>query len=284
MSSFFAARNSASDPWFRVGRLEVGTVMLVVIAVVASWLAYVVFPPLPSLTAYDPGLVAQGQVWRLVTWPLANGLSLWGILALFFFWYFGTDLEQTVGRSRMAWLLVGIWGSLTLAATIVGLLIGGGFMLAGINIVEFAVLLVWIAEYPGRRFLFNIPAWVFGLVLVALQVLEALAMRDFGGLISLLLALILIAIAARRAGLLAAYTWIPGARSRQVPQATDARTGRPSPSTPVKGRTMRQAARTISDRERLDQLLDQINDQGIGSLTDAQRKELLRLRERLRRG
>jgi hypothetical protein len=40
----------------------------------------------------------------------------------------------------------------------------------------------------------------------------------------------------------------------------------------------------MSDRERLDELLDQINDQGIGSLTDAQRKELMRLRERLRRG
>ena len=55
------------------------------------------------------------------------------------------------------------------------------------SIVQFAVLLVWIAEYPDRRFLFNIPAWVFGLVLVALQVLQALAARDLGGLFSLLL-------------------------------------------------------------------------------------------------
>ena len=37
MSGFFAARNSVGDPWFRIGRLEVGTVMAVVLSVAASW-------------------------------------------------------------------------------------------------------------------------------------------------------------------------------------------------------------------------------------------------------
>ncbi|MCW5952076.1 MAG: hypothetical protein KIT69_07445 [Propionibacteriaceae bacterium] len=276
MSGFFAARNSVGDPWFRIGRLEVGTVMAVVLSVVASWLAYVIFPLLPSLLAYVPGLVVEGQVWRLVAWPMANGLGLWGIISLFFFWYFGTDLEQVVGRKPMAWLLVGIWASLTGAATVVSVLLGEGYALAGFGIIQFAVLLIWIAEYPDRRFLFNIPAWIFGLVLVALQVLQALAMRDLGGLLSLALGLVLIAIAARRAGLLTAYKWIPGARTRPKPRevAVRPRTTRAS---------ARQASRATSDRERLDELLDLINERGIGSLTDSQRKELMRLRERLRR-
>lgn len=276
MSGFFAARNSVGEPWFRIGRLEVGTVMAMVLSVVASWLGYVIFPLLPSLLEYVPGLVVEGQAWRMVTWPMANALGLWGIISLFFFWYFGTDLEQVVGRKSMAWLLVGIWASLTAAATIVSVLLGEGYALGGFNIIQFAILLIWIAEYPDRRFLFNIPAWVFGVVLVGLQVLQSLAMRDLGGLLSLALGLVLIAIAARRSGLLSAYRWIPGApRARQ-------------PKTPKQSRTTRAAAkqssRAMSDRERLDELLDQINDQGIGSLTDAQRKELMRLRERLRRG
>lgn len=276
MSGFFAARNSVGDPWFRIGRLEVGTVMAVVLSVVASWLAYVFLPLLPSLLAYAPGLLIEGQVWRLVTWPMANYLSLWGILSLFFFWYFGTDLEQVVGRRPMVWLLVGIWASLTAAATIVSVALGEGYSLAGFNTIQFAMLLIWIAEYPDRRFLFNIPAWALGLVLVGLQMLQSLAARDLGGLLSLTLGLALIAIAARRVGLLGAYGWLPGApRARQ-------------PKAPRRSRTTRaadrQASRATSDRERLDELLDQINDQGIGSLTDAQRKELLRLRERLRRG
>ncbi|MCA0253264.1 MAG: hypothetical protein LCH76_13465 [Actinobacteria bacterium] len=272
MSGFFAARGGVGDPWFRLGRLEVGTVMAVVLAVAVSWLAYVILPPLPGLLAFVPEYAAAGEVWRLVTWPLANGLSLWSVIALFFFWYFGTDLEQALGRRTMAWLLVGIWASLTAAATIVGLVLGAGYLLAGINVIEFAILLLWIAEYPDRRFLFNIPAWVFGLVLVGLQVLQAVAARDLGSLLSLALALALIAIAARYAGLLSAYRWIPGGRRQSQP-----RQRRRS-----RGTAFKQAGRT--DRERLDELLDQINEQGIGSLTDAQRKELMRLRERLRRG
>lgn len=276
MSGFFAARNGVGDPWFRIGRLEVGTVMAVVLSVVASWLGYVIFPLLPSLLAYHPGLVVEGQAWRLVTWPMANGLDLWAIVSLFFFWYFGTDLERVVGRKSMAWLLVGIWASLTAAATVVSVLLGDGYALGGFNSIQFAVLLIWIAEFPDRRFLFNIPAWVFGLVLVGLQVLQALASRDLGGLLSLALGLVLIAIAARRAGLFGGYHWIPGApRARQPKAPRQARTARAA---------AKQSTRATSDRERLDELLDQINDQGIGSLTDAQRKELLRLRERLRRG
>lgn len=276
MSGFFASRNHTGEPWFRIGRLEVGTVMAVVLAVAASWVAYVVYPLLPDLLAYQPGAVAGGAVWRLATWPLANYLGLWGIITLFFFWYFGTDLEQAVGRNRMAWLLVGIWAGLTVSATAVSLLVGEGYVLAGIDVIQFALLLVWIAEYPDRRFFFNIPAWILGLVLVGLQVLQALAARDLSGLLTLLLALALIAIAARRAGLLSQHRWLPGApRTRRPKSAKPPRSTRSA---------MKQASRTVSDRERLDELLDQINDQGIGSLTDAQRKELMRLRERLRRG
>ncbi len=277
MSGLFASRGSAGEPWFRVGRLEVGTVMLVVLGVVASWLAWVVAPGLPQALAYAPELLGSGQVWRLVTWPLANDLSLWSIISLFFFWYFGTDLERAIGRTPMAWLLVGIWGSLTAAATAVGLLLAGGWGLAGISVVQFAVLLVWIAEYPDRRFLFNIPAWVFGLVLVALQVLQAVAARDLGGLLSLLLGLALIAITARRVGLLSHFSWIPGAVGSRRPRQRVRREPK------VSRAQARQDARSMTDRERLDALLDQINERGLNSLTDAERKELLRLRDRLRR-
>lgn len=278
MSGLFASRGSTGEPWFRVGRLEVGTVMLVVLAVVGSWLAWVIAPGLPQLLAYVPELLASGQVWRLVSWPLANGLGLWSIISLFFFWYFGTDLERAIGRVPMAWLLVGVWASLTAAATVVGLLLGGGYGLAGISIVQFAVLLVWIAEYPDRRFLFNIPAWVFGLVLIALQVLQAVAARDLGGLLSLLVALALIAVVARRVGLLGSYGWIPGARAAGRPRPSrQPRQPRPSRS------RARQETRYTTDRERLDALLDQISERGLNSLSDAERRELLKLRDRLRR-
>ena len=53
MSSMWPA--SSNDSWFRVGRLEVTTVMFVVLVTVASWLAWVIYPPLSSDFALIPG-------------------------------------------------------------------------------------------------------------------------------------------------------------------------------------------------------------------------------------
>lgn len=262
---------SISDPWFRVGRVPITTVMAVVVAVVASWLAWVIAPGLPSLLAYSPSLVASGEVWRVVTWPLANGLSLWGILNLFFFWYFGTELEAEIGRASMVRFLVGVWASLTVAATLVSLVLGG-VGLAGIGLVQFVVLLVWIADNPRRPFFFNIPAWVIGVVLVGLQVLSLIAARATANLLSLLLSLVLVAMVARAVGLLSSFAWIPGGRTSRPARRPRAAKG-----------PDRQTRQREADRARLDELLDLINERGINGLTEGQRKELLALRERMRR-
>lgn len=247
--------------------------MFVVLAVAASWLAWVLVPTLPPTLAYWSGALGAGELWRVFTWPFANTVSLWGVLNLFFFWYFGTDLERQVGRTRMAWLLVGIWASLTVSATLVGLVLSGQ-VLAGIGLIQFAVLLLWIAEYPNRPFFFGIPAWVIGLVLIGVQVLDMLAARSAASLLSLLLSLALVAITGRSVGLLNDYPWIPGRAPGRQTKARKPRTPR---------RKTRDQRRRQSDRERLDTLLDQINEGGIHSLTDAERKEMKRLSERLRK-
>lgn len=132
MSSYRLGPSESSGPWFTVGRLEVTTTVAVVGVTVLTWLAWVVVPILPGLLALDPLSLSQGQVWRLLTWPLANVLSLLAVLGAFFFWYFGTELEQQLGRTKMAWLLAGIAGSLTLAALLVALL-GWDGVLAGLG-------------------------------------------------------------------------------------------------------------------------------------------------------
>lgn len=281
MSGLFASRGSSGEPWFRLGRLEVGTTMFVVLAIAASWIAWVAAPGLPGALAFSMSAVADGQLWRLVTWPFANGLTLWTVLNLFFFWYFGTELEQMIGRNRMAWLLVGVWGSLTLASALVGLVAGAGAVLAGIGLVQFAILLLWIAEYPNRRFFFGIPAWVIGLVLVGVQAAGMLASRDGAGLLSLLLGFVLIAIVARRQGLLGEYAWLPGVRRT----GSAGGGGAPRPTAPrVPRAAARAERRQTSSRERLDELLDRINDHGIDSLSPSERRELMRLRDQLRGG
>jgi hypothetical protein len=274
MSGLFSYRQQ-SDPWFRIGRLEVTTVMFAVLLVVASIVPWVITGGLwTTMTYYNPSLLAGGQLWRLISWPFAEGLSqtLWSVLTIFMLWYFGTALEGQIGRKSMAGLLVGIWATLTATYSLTAVLFSSSSALVGVGMIQFMVLLLWIAEYPSMRFLFNIPAWAFGAVIVGLQLLVLLANRDYAGLISLLLSLMLVAIAGRRAGLLSEYAWIPGRPTPRKPKAPK-----------VPRAQAKQAERRSSDRERLDQLLDQINDKGINSLTDSQRKELLKLRDRLRK-
>lgn len=274
MSSFFPTRDHAGDAWFRLGRIEMTTTNVAVLVGAVSMLVTLFVPGLGAALAYVPSQLLLGQVWSPFTWPLANGFDLWGVLSLFMLWYFGNDLERMVGRRSMLWLLVGIWGSLTLTTTLLGLLATDS-MLAGLRMIQFSVLLVWIAEYPQRRFLFNIPAWIFGAVLVALQVLPLLAAGQFGSLLSFLLSLVLIAVVARRVGLLGELAWIPG---RGRPRAS-----RPAPAPKPSRAQQRQTRRRVSDDERMDELLGKISAQGIHALSKSERAELEKLRERRRR-
>ena len=259
------------DGWFRLGRVEVTSSLAVAglgaIGVVAA--AFV--PGLLSFALFHPAGVLDGEVWRLVTWPWFDRVSLWSILTLALLWYFGTDLERQVGRSRMARLYLGCWAVLTAVSLGVGLLLGGGLML-GLDMVQLLVLLLWIAEYPRRPFFFGIPAWVVGLVLVALQVLTMVAGRDLGGILSLALSFVLVAVVARAVGLLGDYDWIPGRRKRRTATAW-----------PTQTRSRARAQRRQqSDSARIDELLDKINAQGIHSLSRSERSELDRLRQRRR--
>lgn len=263
---------SPEDPWFTVGRLEVSTSVLVALIGLVSGVAWVVDTDLVYWLAYWPEAVIDGQAWRIATWPLANTIGV--VFTSLMLWYFGRDLERLMGRLRMLWLLIGSWASLTIASTLVTLIPAlSGSVLAGLGLIQLAVLLLWIAEYPNRPFFFGIPAWIFGMAIVAVQALSMVAYRDYGSLLSLVFSLCLVAIMARRFGLLGAYDWIPG---RPRPQSAPVARTRHVPQT-------RQEMRRHSDREQLDALLDQINEHGIQSLTDAQRRELMRLRDRLRR-
>ena len=246
--------------------------MFVVLLVVGSWVAWVFNPALPLVLGYSPSALGSGEVWRLVTWPLANELGLWEVLGVFLFWYFApssTDRTPADGVAARRDL-----GHLTAASTVAGLLLTGRW-LAGIGLVQFLILLLWIAEYPSRRSSSAFrPGWWSGAG--RRSGAGMVAYRALGNLVSLLLSLVLVAFVARMVGLLTSYPWIPGGRT-------------PAPRTRSRAPRMTRAdvkeqRRRMTDREQLDAILDQINERGLGSLSAAQRRELTRLRDRLRRG
>lgn len=266
MPPFNVSRDASGDAWFRIGRFDItSTVLLVLLGAVGIVLSAF---GLAALFYFEPSVVLRGQVWRVFTWPIVSPISLWSVLTLVLLWYFGRDLEAQIGRRQMAWLYVGLWAMLTAVSLTLGFALGGG-ALVGLDQIQFIILLLWIAENPRRPFLFNIPAWVLGSVLVALQVLALIAGGNLGGLLTLLIVFAGAALLAKRYGLLSSLSWVPG---RARPQRTRA---------PKASRAHQRAEkRRVSDAERIDELLEKISQSGIHSLTTAERKELETLRQR----
>lgn len=294
MPPFNVSRDHSGEAWFRLGRFDVTSTVLLVLLGAIGVVASAFAPMLVEALLFEPRQVLQGQVWRAVTWPFVDFISLWSILTLVLLWYFGRDLENQVGRRPMLSLYVSLWAILTAVSFVVGLALGGG-ALASLRPIQLIVLLLWIAEYPKRPFFFGIPAWVVGAVLVALQVLSYIAARDGAGLVSLLVTFVVAALVARRFGLLSDLSWLPGRRGSGPRIAQGGGVRAPGPSgfgapgasrasaAPPSRAEQKAAARQASDAERMDALLEKISEQGIHSLTPGERKELEALRERRRK-
>lgn len=273
MSSGFLPRGTA-DGWFRIGRLDVTTtVAYLLITGVAT--VFGAFTGLIQHTLFSLLAVMGGEVWRLVTWPFVEVLSLWSFFSFFILWYFGTMIEAELGKARMVRFYVSLWSVATASSALTGVLLPGSTILAGVGTFELIVLLLFIGEAPRRPFFFGIPAWVIGAVIVGIRVIQLSAAGMWGALAALMLTLVGAAYVARSFGLLTGWTWLPfsGPRRRKpklrrVPSAAPASSRR---------------KRRLSDEERLDELLAQISAGGMDSLSKREREELLKLSERRRR-
>jgi membrane associated rhomboid family serine protease len=280
-------RRGPNDPWFRVGTLDIGSAALLALACAVSVLVYAFEPasgnglprsldkPILQKLMLLPGDVRSGQIWRIVTWPLANGLDqaiLWVIISIAVLWYFGGRLEEQVGRAPFTRFLMMI--------IVIPGLVGTALDLpqAGVHTVQLVVLLTFIAEYPNIRFFFGIPAWVLGVVYVAAEVLQLSGNGAGRALLFFLISLIVGALAARSVGMLEGFPWIPKIsmpHRRREPK----RSRRPAVVTGPWGGSNN----TLSaDQNELDNLLDKISASGMNSLSKSEKERLNELSKRLR--
>lgn len=179
-------------PWFKLGRLDVTSTVFILLVWVATLLVFIVEPvdkPVMRALAVVPDDVAFGQVWRLFTWPWSHaGFGLFDLIGAALFFIFGTELERQTGRRPFAWLLGASIVIIGLSATVLSLLLPGQTIIADLDLLGLAVLLLYIAEHPTRPFFFGIPAWVIGAVIVALEVVNDLAYRDWIRLLTVIVA------------------------------------------------------------------------------------------------
>ena len=277
------------EPWFHIGSLGVTTTWLVVFASIVGLVLFAAMGGagvLAGLALVQPNLAGL-KLWTLVTWPFAYPqFSIFDVLAIFFFWYFGSELERNeLGRVRFAWMLVAFTAVLSVLAAVFGAVLDPSYILAGLGMLEMMVVLLWIAQWPDRMFMFNIPAWLFGVILVGIQLIQYLGYRSWVMLLVFVVGLGINAFVARQFGLLDRFAWIPqvaGPPQQKAAKPAKAKKRKSGP-TVVAGPWESSSTTAPRDDQRMDELLDKIHAEGTDSLSGKEKKELMQLRERRRR-
>jgi hypothetical protein len=219
---------------------------------------------------------------------------LWAVITLGIFWYFGREVEGMLGRTHFAWLLL----LLTVVPGVFGVALD--IPQAGLGPIELAVFLVFIAEYPFVRFFFGIPAWAIGAVIVGIQVLQYLGLRQTNRIVLLFVTIATAALTVRSMGLAQSLPWIPklpwpgSGQSRRKRRSRGPRGGgevvagpwsASSRSGPSRSAPLPQPPAVVAgdhDQAELDSLLDKISAHGMDGLTADEKRRLNELSKRLR--
>ncbi len=288
-----------SDPdrrWFRVGSVDVTTTVALTGLALLSLVSYALSPSLQEWLWFDSALIARGQLWRLFTWPIVTEPSLWELLTVGIYFYFGSIIESAMGRVRYAWF-TGVCGLAPAAVVaVVAVTTSTRTLNAGLAVLEIAVILAFILIEPRAQGFFGIPFWIFGAVILGLQVIQLVGTRNWIFLFWILATLGLAALFVRAFGL-TEFEQIPlvplpsmvsgdpyakanrrrerSAKQRRAPSRR--RANRDDVVVP-----MHRVELTRAEQADMDRLLDKISDSGIESLDGAERNRLDDYSRRLR--
>ncbi|QYG93988.1 hypothetical protein HC251_17135 [Iamia sp. SCSIO 61187] len=288
----FARFGSGSDDrvgWFRVGELEVTTTALLVFLGAFSMLVWVASPAALDPLVFDAVAVRRdAELWRIVTWPFGEGLSIFAVIGLAFFWFVGHMVEDRTTRKRYAVLVATMTVVPAALVSLTSVTAETGYA-GGLSLLGLAFLVVIAVDQPSLPMLFGIPIWVFAAVIVGVNALTAVAYRAWGALLLLLLGIVIALVGTAALGVIDQF--------RSVPRLKDA----PGPrSRGSRGRRRRGGAGTVTqgpwsspsgfspggptrlEQAELDVLLDKIGQSGIDSLTKEERRRLDELSRKMR--
>ncbi len=283
---FSLPERRSRDGWFRIGTLDITTTAFMVLCGVVSMFWYAVDQAsLGKLAYYGPD-VRQGEVWRLVTWPLVNPPdNIWVVLTFAFFWFVGHAVEERIGRHRFT-VLIAL--STVLPAALVTVLSteGGAY---GLGVLGIGLLVVFALDNPNAMFFFGIPAWVIAAIYVGIDVLRLLGDRMWAQLLLELAVIVVALVTARQYGLVDSLSFIPnlggtGSTSGGARKGGAAKRGKGKQAGTVVSGPWQAPAPTHSpaDEAELNDLLDKISSNGIDSLNRTEKARLNELSKKLR--
>lgn len=284
---FSLPERPSRDGWFRVGQIDVTTTALLVGLGIVSMFWYAVDKAsLINLVFFGP-LVQDGELWRVLTWPIVNPPNrIWVVLTLAFFWFVGHRVEETVGRKRFTIMMLLMT---VIPAVVVSLfdftsITGQAY---GLSIPAISLLVIYALDSPNAVWFFNIPLWVVAGIFVLLDVLQYLGDQWYGALLIELGAILVGTVTARQFGMVEDLAFIPrvvksngGSGSRRKSKSKSSRGGSSVVSGPWTGSP--EPAHTAADQMELDGLLDKISANGIDSLSRTEKARLNELSKKLR--
>ncbi|MEP2373752.1 DUF6576 domain-containing protein [Ilumatobacter sp.] len=309
MSQYFAALFSRrpNDGWFRVSRFDITTVDIMTALAIFTMFLWAASPndiwPLFALISSE---VRTGEIWRLVTWPIAEQPGFFQLISIAFFWSFGQQIEGLFGRTKfLGWVLA-------IAVVPAVVITGLGALDPGLDIGEFGLspiflagIWVYAATYPNVRWFDVIPLWAVAAVFTLLQLLQLGGNRATGGILFILLTVATALSVGRSLGFATAWP-IPHVpigsgsgsggirrrkRSKPTPPSRPKRGGagqrvvegpwRRDPETSAP-RAVPPSGPTPEDQAEMDDLLDKISAVGMDSMSTAEKQRLNELSKRLR--
>ena len=291
------------DGWFRIGTLDVTTTALLVGLGVLSMFLYAVSPTFVSNFFFQTEMVRDGELWRLVTWPLLNPpTSIWVVLTLAFFWFVGHQVEDRVGRVPFTVLIAAMTLIPGALVTILGIDRFGAAAF-GLGLLGIGLLVVFALDNPGAMFMFGIPAWVLAAVYVAIDVLSLTGARRWSQLVMELLVIVVALFGCRQLGLLDNLEFIPripavAPRASRSPYG-EVGCGRSGGTKRGRGKGRKAKGKRSGtvvagpwggeptgpsplEQAELDVLLDKIGEGGLDSLNKMERKRLDELSRKMR--
>ena len=318
MSQMFSAlfRRRPNDGWFRVGRYDVTTVDIITALAVLSMFIWAASPDqLFEKLIFNASEVRSGQVWRCITWPIAEVPNFFALISVAFFWSFGQQLEALFGRGKfLAWVLA-VAITPAVALTFLGLLRENFDLTSfsfGLGPLFLAGIWVYAGTYPNVRWFDIVPMWAVAAVFTGLQLLQFGGSRASGGILFMLVSIAAALSAGRSLGFATAWP-IPhvpigglGTGGRSGSGRIGRRTGRTKPTKPKRPKRGGAGQRVVEgpwrkdptssfpappppsdapspvDQVELDVLLEKIHDGGLDSLSGAEKQRLNELSKRLR--
>jgi membrane associated rhomboid family serine protease len=268
---FFMPSSQAPMMWWR-GKPVSLTMLLVLIhvaaVIVTSLLMGFKQGQVLSAMVYTNQAVLNGEVWRLLTFPLYQFPTFWIVIEVFMLWMFGSQVEQALGwRTFLAFYLVVCIGS---AIAFLPLARWISFPIAGTDAANFGVFIGFTTLFPDAPMLFNTKAkwWAWAMLgLLGLQLLAFASSIAATVLVGAGVAYLYL----KTLGVQGGFAWFnrwqrerEAARQEKIEQR----------------RYLESKDHFIS--EQVDPILDKIAREGMQSLTDEEKRILERAKDKLR--